>query len=316
MEIEKAENKLPRYLLFAVLFLLILPPLEAEDSSELLPIRLLWNQDEYAFYYEVKIETTEDAEQPKEMQVITSQSMVEVLLKPGKYRCQVIPYDFLEKPGTGSRWIDFEVRRAVIEAPPALSAIPEEAHPAGAGEEEISVEYVKEDIEEDTDAGTIIKETPPAKTRRSISPYLSAAWAPLLPVYGEPKPFYEGGPSLLGAGASFGILITKWSLLKPGLELTGSWYLYEQHSFTAGLNLVAQKDINRYLAFRFHLGAGMTFFDGGLNWHSLLGLSFLIYPHPRFYFKTGFDYTHLFTEASPGHHPGCIRPALGIGFQF
>ena len=74
--------------------------------------RLSWRGDNFALHYEVLIEREENGVFRRLLQEFTTGYSVEVSLSPGKYRYQVIPYDFLEKQGTPSAWIEFEVRPA------------------------------------------------------------------------------------------------------------------------------------------------------------------------------------------------------------
>jgi len=297
------ERRLLKHIIFPVLFLLILSPcVDAQDMKEIRPVRLAWTGDDYTLYFEVTIEAEEKDGYRLEFQDFIYDSSIIISLPLGKYRIRVTPYDFLEKPGWESQWMNFEVKSAFVPPPPVLQAAPEPIEPR------IIFVYAEEE--------PIEEPPPPEKKQKSFSIYLSGAWMPLVPIYGEPEPFHDNELNLVGAGARFGILYSALDYIKPGVELSGSWYNYEQNIFTAGINLVAQKDLSGYLAMRFHVGAGFTILDSKLNLNSLLGLSFLIYPHPRFFLEAGLDYVHVFTDGIPGEHPGFIRPRAGIGIQF
>ena len=310
-------DKSLRHLFFLVLFTLILAPcLMAQDKTEHRLIRLLWAADAYALHYEVLIESEGVSGNQQVLRKITGFPYLEASLPQGKYRFRVIPYDFLEKPGASSPWVSFEIKRAIVPEPPPIEIAVQPESP------EIEIEYNETAVE--TEPVPIPEPAPepepvftfvpgPAKIRK-ISPYISAAWMPLLPAYGDIGTYFGKKPIIIGAGMRFGILFLNLKLFKPGLELSGSWYKYDLHTCTAGLNLVVQKDISRYTALRMHLGADILIYDNNIKAQSIAGLLFLIYPHPHFYFEAGFDYAHIFTK-SAGDHTGSIRPVLGMGWQ-
>ena len=313
------KRSLQRIILFLLFILILSPCIKAQNITELRPIRLAWNGDEYSFYYEVTI-VTDDAEGNRTvLQDYIKESMVYVSLPPGKYRCRVVPYDFLEKPGQGSQWMSFEVLSAIIPEPPLISLVEEPEYEEPEYIEEIwETGPVETVIIIDPEEAEIHWDAPPPPVvvkNRSFSLYIGAAWMPLLAIYGEKAPFFDKDLTLTGAGAQFGFLYSALNFLKPGFELTGSWGAYEKHAFTAGLNLVAQKDLPGPMALRFQLGAGVTVFESDFNLYSLLGLSLLFYPHPHFYIEAGFNYVHIFTNKAPGEHPGCLRPMAGLGWQ-
>jgi len=85
--------------------------------------RLTWSGDEYASRYEVIIEKQTGYEYTRVLQESTKTYFMEVSLSPGRYRYRVIPYDYLDKQGSGSQWIEFEILAAL---PPELyEAIPD-----------------------------------------------------------------------------------------------------------------------------------------------------------------------------------------------
>ena len=337
----KPEKRM-QHLFLPLLFLLVLTPcLEAQNKTDNRIVRLLWSRDSYALNYEILIEAVNDDGNRQVMRGVSTMSYLEVTLPPGNYRFRVIPYDFLEKPGTASRWVSFEVKRAAIPKPPPIEITgkpetpeidmkrkeiagealhkPENApEPAKTPEPVYVPEPVyapePENAPEPSYASEPASEPKPASIRK-ISPYLSAAWMPIIPIYGDRKNYYLGEkPALIGTGARFGILFLNAKFFKPGVELSGSWYKYDLHTFTAGLNMVVQKDFSKYMALRLNLGAGVLYHYYEIYIHSNLGLLFLVYPHKHFYFEAGFEYTHTFAESS-GDNPGCIRPVLGLGWQ-
>jgi len=129
-----------------------------------------------------------------------------------------------------------------------------------------------------------------------------------------------------GAGLRFGVLYTGLNFINTGLEISGSWYTFDgstsslQHSVTAGINLVAQKHpLNRRIALSFRLGAGLSFLPSSDEAFSLekslytnIGASIIICISEHVFLETGIDHNNWFTEEPSG----CIKPWLGLGWQF
>jgi hypothetical protein len=63
---------------------------------------LKWEEQENALYYEVEIERQAGELWEEALTGKTEASFFEVSLTPGIYRCRVIPYDLLERPGPAS----------------------------------------------------------------------------------------------------------------------------------------------------------------------------------------------------------------------
>ncbi|MDR0313126.1 MAG: hypothetical protein LBI14_05980 [Treponema sp.] len=74
--------------------------------------RISWIGDEYASRYEVIIEREGEGGYRELLREFTTALFIEVSLASGRYRCHVIPYDFLNQPGEDS-WIGFEVLTAL-----------------------------------------------------------------------------------------------------------------------------------------------------------------------------------------------------------
>ena len=324
-------DKIMRSTFFIFLFFVILSPcLQAQTRTETRSIRLVWTADSNAMNYEVKVEVNDKGDFKPVAHELTQESSITVTLPIGRYRCQVIPYDFLEKPGRASRWISFEVKSALSRERPAK--------PADKTTQEISVNYAE-------DSGK--------KRFLPVDLYASAAWLPLIPVYGQIEFSFVEKPTPLGTGIRFGALYPGLEFFTPGLELTSSWFVstdtsttvlpdtvYEQkksgNAFTVGLNAVAQKELASSMALAMRLGAGLAISTEEKSdpaslkyalppytkktvfyWHTLIGVSFLYHFNQRVFFEAGIDYNHFFkTEESPGDQPGCIRPFLGAGVKF
>jgi hypothetical protein len=115
--------KNPKIIIIAALFLFWFAPiLWAQNSGYFLDTsgeeprfvqRLSWNEEEYVLQYEVVIEKEGDGEYREFLREFTTAIFIEVSLLPGKYRCHVIPYDFLDQPGEEYEWMYFEVLTAL-----------------------------------------------------------------------------------------------------------------------------------------------------------------------------------------------------------
>ncbi|MCL2473005.1 MAG: hypothetical protein FWF26_04935, partial [Treponema sp.] len=106
------QRSAPQFIIITILFFLLItvPQLRAQTGEESRHIRLTWTGDEYALRYEVVLEKEENGEYSEILRRFTDTFFIDVSLPPGNYRCQVIPYDYLEKPADGSQWFDFEVQ--------------------------------------------------------------------------------------------------------------------------------------------------------------------------------------------------------------
>ena len=166
----------------------------------------------------------------------------------------------------------------------------------------------------------------PIEKKKLIDVHLSAAWMPLFNIYGEQNQFSGSAPSPGGAGIRFGALYSGSSFLNIGLELAGSWYVFNadenpgQHVITGGLNVLARKFLpHSRMAITVRLGAGLSFLPGNQDSPPLdqsfrtdMGVSFLVFAQKHLFLEAGLEYVHFFS-AEPS---GCIRPWFGIGWQF
>ena len=297
-----------RHIYLAALFLLALTPLlRAQDDTESHHIRLTWSEDENTLRYEVVIERAEEEQYQEVLRKFTDTFFIDVPLPPGKYRCRVTPYDFLEKPWGGSQWMYFEV------LPPQEPEPPEPEQQEEAKEEPTIVYALPEP--EPVEQIEYQEPLPPEEHQKHFDFYLSAAWMPLLPIYGMKNQFF-GQSILISVAARFGVLYSSLSVLNIGLEAAGSWYTFNENEFpidviTAGLNLVAQKRLPK-IAFTLRLGAGISLLANSQSFHSNVGISVAWFPLEHLFLEAGLDHTHLFLEDPPG----CFRPWLGIGWQF
>jgi len=266
--------------------------------------QIAWIGDEYTLKYEVVIEKNDGKGYLVFMREFTDLPTLQISVPPGNYRYRIIPYDFLEQPGDASAWINIDIKPA-----PDLPA---------------DGEIIEE--------GSVI---PQSNGNKQISLYLSAAWAPLFPIYGRIQEIFGYDFYATGAAIRFGLLFNKQKLFNPGLELSTSWYAFnkEQDGDTIAINagvtsinfVIRQWLPNRKLAFTFKAGGGISFQTGEINiggyLYSMGGLipqlnadvSFLWLALKQFYLEIGINYNHFLNE---NNSSGCLRPWLGIGLLF
>ena len=165
-------------LIFTAAFFLVLAPLLwAQNSPENRPVHLAWTSDEYAMRYEVTVEKETDHGYSQVLREFTGISSIELSLPPGKYRCRVTSYDFLEKPGGESGWTSFEVKAARTPAPPM--------------EEDIIIAQPSGEPAAGEQTPELLPEPPLSSASRGIFDiYLSAAWMPLVPLYEKENEYF------------------------------------------------------------------------------------------------------------------------------
>jgi len=319
----------------ALLLLLVLAPLPllwAQNSTETRFVHLAWTPDEYTLRFEVIIEREDGGRYHRVLQKFTDTFFIELSLELGKYRCRVIPYDFLEKPGEGSQWISFEIRPAYVPPPPEpakgeITVVYPEIKPEPIEPKPVLPEPAPEPAE----PGEKLQPPPLAEDRSFFNTYLSAVWMPMIPIYyREESPVIGRHPSAMGAALRLGVLYSGFDFINTGMELAGSRYSFKadsngnerslQHAATIGFNLVAQKlTFNRRIALTFRLGGGLTFLPGieesvplGQSFFLNVGASFFVFATEHLYLETGLDHAYLFTNEISG----CLRPWLGLGWQF
>ena len=114
VEKRKVKMDFPRKLFFLFSFLIShFSFVMAQDGETRFIQRLTWTGDEYARRYEVVIEREEGGTYWEFRRESTLELFVEVPLSPGKYRCLVIPYNFLDIAGDPSPWMHIEVLAAL-----------------------------------------------------------------------------------------------------------------------------------------------------------------------------------------------------------
>lgn len=298
-----------RFLKLAVLTALffISRPLWAQSGHYVIEQRyvqqLAWIGDEYTLKYEVVIEKKEDKGYRVFMREFTELPRLLISVPPGNYRYRIIPYDFLEQPGEASAWVNIDIK-------PAPDLPPD---------------------------GEIIEDgnLPQSVSNKIISLYLSAAWYPSIPIYGRMFEIFGSDFYASGALIRFGLLFNKQKLFNPGLELSTSWYALNKdqdgdaiaiNAGVMGINFVAREWLpNRKMAFTIRAGGGISFQTGEINIgdysYSMGGLipqlnadaSFLWLALKQFYLEIGISFNHFIIE---NNFSGCLRPWLGVGWQF
>jgi len=313
----------------------------AQETSRV--IRLSWTKDDYALRYEVIVEKEENGVYRSVHREFTQGFSVEIPLPEGNYRCSVIPYDFLNRPGTRSEWTTMEVRASHDPEPLKLADLPETE--------------TEEPLATDAEEIIIADDVPPVEKKKTVDAYLSIAWMPVVPAhYTAEDHVFNKKPALFGLGTRFGFVSAKQSFLNPGLEVAFSFWhdsITDQYAFddvsgiteqyTAkfnslvfDLNLVMQKHLsNRAFILSLQAGGGITFqyvtesysirFSDGYEDFLMqdefsvryfpqinLGVSLILLPRNHFYLEAGVDYSYLFTQ----NNPGFLRPRLGLGSRF
>jgi hypothetical protein len=282
----------------------------AQDGETSFIQRLTWTEDEYARRYEVIIEKEEEGEYRDLFQEFTTELFIEISLLPGKYRCRVITYDFLNRPGPLPEWKYIEVL-AVLDPEPVYY-------------EQVHIEQAH--LEQDHLTDDPVKK---------VDLFLSAAWAPSFTISDGGNRFFERDMALSGATVRFGVVWAEsYFNINPGLELPVSYIFLrtgsgeQAHLLTFALNLFGLKWLpgNR-MALSFRLGAGYGFlftddadtaasFSGAQSIHINAGVSFLLFVMDvrnsfRLYLEIGLDYAHWFTSPTSYY----FRPWVGIGFR-
>jgi hypothetical protein len=259
-------------ILIAFLFLVGFAPLCAQNQ------RLTWLGDEYAMRYEVIIEKEEAGEYSLFLREFTEESFVEVSLPSGKYRAQVIPYDFLNQPVPVTEWMAFEVLSGNIHE---IALTGHEAAAIADMPEKI-VEYANE-----------------------FNLYLSAAW-----VFSPVSPY--------GAAMRLGFVSAKQRFLNPGMEMTASWrdqaLLFDYDMVLQSRFIDDRTALNFRLGAGVSLASGgeSRWAAGEYSTHFNAGASFLCLFSKNVFAEAGMEYSQLFTQ----DFAYFLRASIGIGYRF
>jgi hypothetical protein len=281
------------------MFFLLPVLLQAQDEGRSVQ-RLSWTGDEYTRRYEIIIEKEEKGEYRELLRESTTALFIDVSLSPGKYRCLVITYDFLNRPGGGSEWMYIEVL----------------AHPD-------SDDTLPEFFLSDSDHGSPVDEADDnGPGQFKVNLFLNAAWMPSFMIYDKGNRFSGRDHSLAGVTGRFGVLLDKPYYFNPGAELEASYSFFDAgsggqaHLLTFGLNLLLLRWLpGEVTALTFRLGAGYNVLlpepaDGAF--HINMGLSFLLFVTDNWYLETGLGYAYWFSDPPAN----IFRPWLGAGRRF
>jgi len=298
--------------------------------------RLAWAGDGYTLRYEILVEKEEDGKYIRVSREYTSDSFIELPLQPGNYRCCVIPYDFLDRPGEGSEWMFFEIPAVVENEAPEPEPEPVIAEIEPEQEQELNLESESE-LETEIETPKLVKKEKP------LDFYFGADWMPILPAYGVFDQIANWSHTLYSGGLRFGMVTFTNRSIDFGMEIVISRYniysdtptfslpypdSYDKEGYVEAyeLNLLAQKWFpKRETALNFRVGVGyISFHDSkddynsgnssvDLNGYFLdLGFSFLLRPVKHYYLEIGIDHIRLSSQESLG----LLRPWLGMGLRF
>jgi hypothetical protein len=280
-------------LLFSFLFSLFSFSLYAQDEGNRSIQRLSWTGDENTRRYEIVIEKEEGGGYRELLRESTTALYVDVSLSPGKYRCLVITYDFLNQVGGGSEWMYIEVL----------------AHPEADG---LSPDF----FSLDTDTGLPVNKTDDVKP----DIFISTAWMPSFTIYEKGNRFSGREHSLAGVTGRFGVLWDKPYYFNPGAELDVAYSFFNAdssgqiHLLTFGLNLLLLKWLSgETMALTFRLGAGYNLLlPNSGAFHTNTGIAFLIFVMDHLYLETGLGYAFWFSDPPSN----IFRPWVGMGWRF
>jgi len=300
--------------------------------------KLEWIGDNYTLKYEVVIEKDDGGAHggaqggyKAYIQEFTEEPGFQVSLPSGKYRYRVIPYDYLEQPGEASGWVEININ------PPLIVSV--EVQKADDGsyvlhpyENEQIVPGINRIVINNTD-NTVI--TGVDETEKLLNLYVSAAWTPVIPLYGRMHEIFGNELFVSGASVRFGAFYNKPRWLKPGIEFLASWYAL--YSFqgddsiiiqtgVTGLNIVTQKKFtNPKIAFTLRAGfavayqvdeiniEGSSYTAGELIPQINFEASLLWVAYKKLYLEAGLGYSHLIDKDD---NSGCLQPWIGVGWRF
>jgi len=280
--------------------------------------QLIWIGDEYTLKYEVVIEQNEDGKYKTYIREFTERPTLLVSLPVGKYRYRIIPYDYLEQPGEASDWINFEIKPTPV-VPPVITE--EKEHKTPSVNDAVTKNH--DEPEKQEEAG------------KPLNLYVSAAWVPLIPLYGRLQEIFGNEFYAAGASVRFGILYNKPRWFSPGVELSTSLYALNNdqnkdkigvQTGVMGFNLVAQKKLpNPTMAVTLRAGAALayqvgeidiedySYTTGGLIPQINAEASFLWFAYKKLYLEAGIGFSHLLGKDD---NSGFLRPWIGAGWRF
>jgi len=173
------------------------------------------------------------------------------------------------------------------------------------------------------------------EAEKPLNLYISAAWTPLIPLYGRMQDIFGNDFYAASASVRFGVLFNKLKWFRPGVELSTSWYALNNdqsgdkigvQTGATGLNIVAEMILpNPKMAVTVRAGAALAFqvgeiyiaeylyTTGGLIPQINIEASFLWFIYKQLYVEAGIGFFHLLGK---DNNSGFLRPYLGAGWQF
>ncbi|MDR2729757.1 MAG: hypothetical protein LBB81_02530 [Treponema sp.] len=125
-----------RSFIFVLLFFCLANIVFGQDNDgQIKRHRITWTKDNYALRYEVLIEKEENNRYSPLLREFTEEPFIYISLPPGNYRLRVIPYDFRDIPGQGTRWNNFKVLAVTNANSESDSQLVMEASPVIPGQE-------------------------------------------------------------------------------------------------------------------------------------------------------------------------------------
>ncbi len=326
-------NKITFFIFFAALFLFCQPlwsqtAAQAPQSGgghyvieQRYVQQLVWRGDEYTLKYEVVIEQIEGGKYKTYIREFTEKPSFLVSLPLGKYRYRIIPYDYLEQPGEASDWINIEIKPA-----PTVSSDAQKT------DDRNQTPSAKETVINNADDSAVTEKN---EAENPLNLYISAAWTPLIPLYGRMQEIFGNEFFAAGATVRFGALYNKLQWFSPGIELSTSWYTFNNEqggdgisiqTGVTGFNFVAQKKLpDPKMAVTLRAGFALAYQVGEINIEDYsyttgglipqinIEASFVWFAYKQLYLEAGIGFSHLLGK---DNNSGFLRPYLGAGWQF
>jgi hypothetical protein len=298
--------------------------------------QIAWIGDEYTLKYEVVIERNEGGGYGAYLREFTELPAIQISLPVGNYRYRIIPYDYLDQSGEPSNWVNIDIKPAPIVSV-EVKTNEDGSYVLHSNDNKQLIPDVNEIVIKNPDElekqdGTLIVDK---NTAAAADFYLSAAWVPLSPIYGRIQEIFGSDFYFTGAALRFGMLFNKIKWFTPGLELSTSWYALNKvqdndkigiQAGVTGFNLVARKRFAKQrMAFTLRAGGGLAFQIGEITIgdysYSMGGLlpqlnadaSILWFALKQLYLEAGVGFNHFINQ---NNSSGCLRPWIGIGWQF